>query len=176
MIPFQEEPISMKTVDYIKMGLETSRSLITGLLDDMKDAPLTAPTSKGGNHPLWILGHLTFSEANIIYCYVEGKPNPLESWQETFAGGSDPVADPQAYPSWDEVRAKWDEVTAHTMEVLATLSDDDLDRPSHNCPPERQDFFGTIGQCFLVATMHRTMHFGQVADARRMAGRPPLFV
>ena len=40
--------------------------LVLGLIDDMKDAPLQAPTSKGGNPPLWILGHWTYAESNIL--------------------------------------------------------------------------------------------------------------
>ncbi len=167
----------MKTVDYIKMSLETSGTMITGLLDDMRDAPLTQPTSNGGNHPLWILGHLTFSESNIIHTFVLGEQNPLESWAELFAGGgTEPVPDASIYPDWDEIRSKWDEVMENTLRVLESLSDDDLDKPSKNCPPEREAFFGTVGQCFAILTLHRVMHFGQVADARRVAGRKPLFV
>ena len=62
----------MKTVDFIKRGLETSKALTLGLIDDMKDAPLTQPTVNGGNHPLWILGHLAYSEANIVNHVILG--------------------------------------------------------------------------------------------------------
>lgn len=165
----------MKTIDYIKMSLETSKMLTLGLLDDMKDAPLTQPTVNGGNHPLWILGHWTYSEANIINHIILGDENPLIEWKEIFGGGGDdPVTDASHYPSWDELRQKFDEIRAQTMRVVDSFNDEDLDKPSKNCPPDREAFFGTIGKCLLVAALHPVMHRGQVADSRRALGRPVL--
>ena len=164
----------MNTIEFIKMGLEVSKNLTLGLIDDMKDAPLTQPTSNGGNHPLWILGHLAYSEANVVHHIISGNENPLIGWKDIFGGGSEPVADANHYPSFDELRQKFEEVRAHTLKVLSTLSADDLDAPSKNCPPEREGFFGTVGQCFAVLILHPAMHRGQVADARRMVSREPL--
>ena len=165
----------MKTIDYIKMGIETSNNMTLGLIDDMKDAPLTQPTSNGGNHPLWILGHLAYSEANIVNHLILGNENPLIGWKEMFGSSREPVTDADQYLPWDEVREKFDEVRAQTASFLDGLSEDDLDQQSKNCPPGRENFMGTIGKCLLILTLHPTMHRGQVADARRMAGRKPLF-
>ncbi|QDT41929.1 DinB superfamily protein [Gimesia alba] len=165
----------MNTLDFIKMGLEASRNLTLGLLDDMQDAPLTQPTSKGGNHPLWILGHLTYSEANLVNHVILGNENPLIDWKEMFGSEREPVIDANSYLPWDQVRQTFDEVRAQTMQVLDGFSDDDLDLPSKNCPPGREQFLGTVAGCLLVLMLHPTMHRGQVADARRMADRKPLF-
>ncbi len=165
----------MKTIDFIRMGLETSKNFALALIDDMSDAPLTQPTSKGGNHPLWILGHLTYAEANIINHIILGNENPLIGWKEMFGSSSEPTAEAGRYLGWDEVRSKFDEARVNTLSLLDGLSDDDLDQPSKNCPPGREQFIGTVGACFLVLTLHPMMHHGQVADARRMAGRKLLF-
>ncbi|MFV2068987.1 MAG: DinB family protein [Pirellulales bacterium] len=165
----------MKTIDYIRTGLETSKNFTLALIDDMKDAPLIQPTSKGGNHPLWILGHWTYAESNIVNHIILGKENPLIEWKEMFGSSHEPVAEADRYLPWDEVRQKFDEVRAQTMSVLEGLSDGGLDQPSKNCPPGRERFLGTVGGCFLMLTLHPVMHHGQVADARRMAGRKPLF-
>lgn len=165
----------MKTTDYIRMTLETSKRLTLGLIDDMKDAPLTEPTANGGNHPLWILGHLVCSEANIISHMLQGNENPLAQWQDLFGRGSKPVQDASIYPSIDELMLKFEEVRAHTLSVLDGMTDDDLDQPSKNIPPGRENVFGTVGQCFLMASIHPLMHYGQVADARRSLGRQPAF-
>ena len=141
----------------------------------MTTAPLTQPTSKGGNHPLWILGHLTYSEANVVSHIIEGEENPLIGWKEMFGSSREPVADADKYLPWDEVRQEFDKVRARTLDLLEGLSDDDLDQPSKNCPPGREQTMGTVGACFLVLTLHPVMHRGQVADSRRMAGRKPLF-
>jgi len=164
----------MKTIDYIRIGLDTSKALTLGLLDDMKDAPLTPPTVNGGNHPLWILGHLTYSESNIVNHMILGNENPLVKWKETFGQGGDPATEASQYPLWDEVRQKFNEVRKQTLQVLAGMTEEDLDLPSKNCPPGREAFLGTIGQCFLVLTLHPAMHRGQVADSRRALGRAPL--
>jgi len=165
----------MKTTDFIKMSLGTSKAFTLGLIDDMKDAPLTQPTAKGGNHPTWILGHLAYAEANIVNHMILGNENPLIEWKEMFGGGSEPVAEAGHYPSLDELMKKFEEVRTQTLSVLEGLSDDDLDQPSKNCPPERMDFFGTVGKCFMMASLHPTLHYGQVADARRTLGRKPAF-
>ncbi len=164
----------MKTIDYIRMSLETSKAFTFGLLDDMKDSPLTQPTATGGNHPLWILGHLTYAEANIVNHIILGNENPLIGWKEMFGSGIEPTTEASDYLPWDEVRQKFDEVRTQTMSVLNGLSEDDLDAPSKNCPPEREAFFGKVGQCFLVLTLHPMMHYGQIADSRRVLGRKPL--
>lgn len=165
----------MKIKDFIKAGLDASANLTLALIDDMKDAPLTQPTSKGGNHPLWILGHLAYAEANIVSHIIGGEENPLIGWKEMFGSSREPVADADKYLPWAEVRQKFDEVRARTLNLLEGLSEDDLDQPSKNCPPGREQMMGTIGACFLVLTLHPVMHRGQVADSRRMAGRKPLF-
>jgi len=165
----------MTTIDFIRTGLEASKGLTLALIDDMKDAPLTQPTSKGGNHTLWVLGHIAYSEANIVSHIIGGDENPLIGWKEMFGGGSEPTANASDYLPWDEVRQKYDEVRERTMRFVEGLSDDDLATPSKNCPPDREQFFGTVGACLLVLILHPVMHRGQVADARRMASRDPVF-
>lgn len=163
----------MNAIQFVRMSLEMSRGWIMGLAEDMRDAPLTAPTTNGGNHPLWSVGHLTYSEASLVNGLIQGEPNPLAEWKDIFAEKSLPTADADKYPSMDEVLAKFAEVRANTMQVLDSLTDEDLDRPSH-APEEMKDFFGTVGQCLAAIPIHFGFHGGQIADARRSAGKPPL--
>jgi uncharacterized damage-inducible protein DinB len=89
--------------------------------------------------------------------------------------GTQPVAEAARYPSFDRVAQTFQEVRASTLKVLDSLTDADLDQPSKACPPQLQPYCGTVGQCFLLVGFHSMFHRGQVADARRMAGRKPLF-
>jgi uncharacterized damage-inducible protein DinB len=164
----------MKTVEFIRNGLERSERATMALLDDMKDQPLTFPTPKGGNHPLWVLGHLAYSEGDIIQQTMLGRPNPLAHWKDLFRMGTEPSAEASRYPNYEEVKQAFQRVRAETMKVLETLTDADLDQPSKSCPPEFREFLGTYAQCFLIAILHPMTHRGQVADARRAAGRKPL--
>ena len=163
----------MKTNEFISSSLEMSQGWVLGLIDDMKDAPLTAPTPNGGNHPLWVLGHLTYSEGQLIGEYVLGEQNPVAEWKEVFGQGSEAVADASRYPAIDEVQAKFQQIRAGTLKALESLSDEDLDKPS-KATGEAANYFDTIGKCFVAVSVHFGFHGGQVADARRAAGRPPL--
>lgn len=164
----------MKTTDYVKSALEMTRNMTMELIVDMKDAALTAPTPRGGNHPLWILGHLAYSEANIVNEFIVGEPNPLADWKDVFGSGSEPVADAGHYPPFDDVLARFEQVRERTLTLLNGLSDEDLDKPAKGCPPDHKESFGTVGQCFNILALHPAMHYGQVADARRAAGRKPM--
>ena len=164
----------MKAVEFIRQGLEGSARAALLMIDDMKDAPLTFPTPKGGNHPLWVLGHIAVVEGQVIQTIMLGRPNPVAHWNELFGMKSEPTADASRYPPLEEIREKFLELRADTMKTLDSLSDEDLDQPSKGCPPEMKEFLGTYAPCFLVLIFNTMTHRGQVADARRAAGRKPL--
>ena len=81
----------MNGIAVIKAGLEQSRQWLLALMGDMQDAPTTAPTPNGGNHPLWVIGHLVHSEAGLINGFAFGKENPLARWDGLFGMGSEPM-------------------------------------------------------------------------------------
>jgi uncharacterized damage-inducible protein DinB len=164
----------MKAVDFVRASLNSSAGAILPLIEDMKDIPLTFPTPKGGNHPLWVLGHLAWAEGTVIHQFMLGRPNPVADWKGLFAMGSEASADASRYPSFDEVHKAFQDLRAQTLKEVDTLSDDDLDQPSKNCPPEFKEFLGTYAHCLRAIILNTMHHRGQVADARRAAGRKPL--
>jgi len=164
----------MKATDVIKIALEQSKGYATSLLADMKNECTTMPTPRGGNHPLWVMGHLALAEASMLSKFVTGGENPLAKWKELFGGGTEPVADAKKYPSWDEVVGAFERARSATFKALDGLSDADLDR-STNAPENMKSFFGTVGQVFTMISIHVAFHAGQVADARRAAGKKPVF-
>ena len=164
----------MKATEFIHTMLSMSADQALALIDDMADAPLTFPTADGGNHPLWVLGHLTVVEARVVHEFMRGGTSPFAHWIGLFGRGTRPVADAAAYPPFAEVRRAFDQVRAETLAALGALTDADLDRPSRACPPGFETFVGTVSLCFSRIGTHCAYHAGQVADARRMAGRGPL--
>jgi hypothetical protein len=164
----------MKAVDFVRTSLEASARATLALIEDLKDHPLTFPTPKGGNHPLWVLGHLAWAEGFVIQQVMLGRSNPVAEWRGLFGMGSEATAEAARYPSFEELHKTFLGLRATTLEVLASLSDDDLDQPSKGCPPEMQPMVGTYGQCFRAVMFNTMHHRGQVADARRAAGRKPL--
>lgn len=162
----------MNAVDYAKMSLEMSNNWISGLAADAKDIPLTAPTPNGGNHPLWCVGHLAYSAANLL-SMATGQPNALSDWEGTFKNGTTPSGNANDYPSYEEVMKKYEETHSAVMAFVGGLADEDLDKPSH-AEGEMKEWFGTVGQCLAAIPVHLGFHGGQIADARRAAGREPL--
>jgi len=164
----------MNATDLIRFQIHVSKEMTAGLLANMLDAPMTFPTAQGGNHPTWVAGHLGYSESNLIHHVLFGETNPLIEWKSIFGGGSEPTAKADDYPPLSDLLAKWDEVRAHTLQVLDSLSDADLDKPSASPPEGREEFLGTFGKVFSIVSLHSMMHRGQVADARRAMGRERL--
>ena len=162
----------MKTTDYIRMALENGRGWALGLINDMKDSPLTQPTPNGGNHPLWVLGHIVRAESDLLDGFILGKPNRFPEL-ENCGMGHTPSLNAADYPSMDELLAKFEEIRSATIAHLDTLSDEDLDRKSH-APEEFGPSFATVAACFAAMAGHMAFHSGQVADARKAAGRAPL--
>ncbi len=163
----------MKATDYVKLSLDMSKSWAMGLINDMRDAPMTQPTPNGGNHPIWVLGHIVCTESDLLDGFVIGQPSRFAEMRELFAMGTEPLTDATQYPSLEELAEKFEEIRAATLAYLESLSDDDLDKRSH-APEKFGPQFATIGSCYAAMASHVGFHAGQVADARRAAGRGPL--
>jgi len=164
----------MKAIDAIKTALEASDKSVMMLLDDMKDAPMTCPTPRGGNHPLWVAGHIAFVEANVPHILL-GEPNPLAHWAPMFSAGSEPATDPAAYPPYEQIIKAYRDARGRNLKLLDEVGEAGLDRPTKAPPRGLEQVLGTFGNTFLIIGMHHMNHRGQLADARRAAGRKPIF-
>lgn len=146
---------------------------LVNLVSDLREAPLTQPTSAGGNHPLWILGHLAVVEGSLHEALL-GEANPVESWKPLFGMGTEPRTDASLYPSFDEVLSKVRELRQETLRLLERYGDEGLDSPPHTVPPGFEEVMPTRGHAFQLIALHQMVHYGQIADARRVAGLKPL--
>lgn len=175
----------MRAIDIIRAALQMTDESTAALAADMRNAPLTRPIQQGGrtsgNHPLWILGHLAFIEGSIRPILFGpgsangGGANPVAHWRHLFATGSQPSDDAELYPSFDEVLATLRALRRQTLAILDEIGDNGLDRVPAAPPPELADAMTTFGQTLMLLALHQMVHYGQIADARRVAGlRPPM--
>jgi uncharacterized damage-inducible protein DinB len=164
----------MKAIDIIRNALQLADQSTLSLIEDMRDAPLTQPTSRGGNHPLWVLGHITLTEGNIPQVIL-GEPNPVAHWAPLFAPGTEPKADASAYPPFEEILRTYRDLRSRNLRLLEQLGEEGLDRKTAAPPKGMEHVLGTVGAAFLVIAMHQMNHRGQIADCRRAAGRKPVF-
>ena len=74
----------MNTIDHIKMSLENSKNWAMGLISDMNDNPLVQPTPNGGNHPLWVLGHVSRAESDLLLLCINKKDGSV-LWKAQLA-------------------------------------------------------------------------------------------
>lgn len=156
----------MQTKEAIHFALAVSNGAVLSAIDEMSGAPTTFPTPNGGCHPLWVLGHLTLVEG-MIPAVLFGENNPVAEWQPLFGENSEPVADAAAYPSFAEVYEKYRLLRERNLELLDSLSEADLDKPTMAPPKGREREFATYGSSFLVLALHQTMHRSHVTDAKR---------
>ena len=118
----------MKAIDAIRTILKFS-DMGMKYLGEMSDAPLLRPGPWGGNHAMWIAGHLTVVEGRLQKM-LRGTPNPVEGWKPLFDWGSEPVDDPAAYPPYDEVLRKFKELRGQTHRFLDEVGEKGLDLPT----------------------------------------------
>jgi DinB superfamily len=162
----------MKTIDLIRGAMQMADKVTGRLADDMRDAPLMRPTSGGGNHPLWLLGHLAVVEGAIPQIAF-GEPNPVGQWEKLFGQGTTPSDDAAAYPPYEEVLGTYRDLRRKNVARLEELGEAGLDAAPVAVPPGFEDEMRTVGQTYLTIAMHQMIHYGQLADARRAAGRQP---
>lgn len=163
----------MRALELIRWAMQMTDAGTAALVEEMRSAPLTQPTSRGGNHPLWIMGHLAFIEGGLRHVLL-GEKNPVEHWAPLFAPGTEPKPDAGFYPPFDEVLRTYRELRARNLKLLDEIGDDGLDAAPTRVPPGFEDAMRTVGQAFLLVTLHNMVHYGQIADARRVAGLKPL--
>jgi hypothetical protein len=136
----------MKAIDAIRDALSSGDHNIRHI-EDMRDSPVTVPGPQGGNHPLWILGHLTIAEGRLRQI-VLGEAHPVQHWKPLFDWGSEPISDVDAYPPFDEVLQTYRELRARNLQLLDEIGEAGLDRPTKAPPPGLEQAFRTIGQRF----------------------------
>ena len=164
----------MTAIETIRWVLRQTNEWVSGAAEDLRDVPLVQPTPRGGNHPLWVMGHLAVVEGTVRQILF-GEPNPLEHWKPLFWQGTTPTTDAGAYPPYDEVLATYRDLQVRNLARLDAIREGDLDRTPAAAPPGLEEEMDTMGHTLLGLALHQMSHVGQLADARRAAGKAPRF-
>ena len=80
------------------------------------------------------------------------------------------------YPPFDQVLARCREARESTLALVDSLSEEALDQVSANVPAGFEDTFGTYRLCLQYVADHWYMHRGNLADARRAAGKERMWL
>lgn len=163
----------MQAITAIRIALKFS-DMGMKHLESMSEAPLLRPGPWGGNHAMWIAGHLTVVEGRL-HQMIHGTANPVHHWKPLFDWGSEPVDDPAAYPPYNEVLQKFKELRQQTHAFLDQFGEQGLDQPTKSQPPGFTGF-ETVGQAMIIIACHATGHLGGLTVNRAAAGKQKLFV
>jgi hypothetical protein len=164
----------MKSGDLIRYALTMTEGNVDRLIADMRDKPMTQPSSAARNHPMWVMGHLAVVEGAFFH-FITGEPHPLAEWEPLFGMGTEPTSDASAYPPFEVVVTKYHELRKRNLQLLDRTGEAGLDQKPASAPPGFEKEMQTVGQSLLILALHQMSHHGQLSDARRAAGVQRLF-
>lgn len=156
-----------KQVLYGKMLLSAMEATTTAA-EKIPEAKRMKQTQEGKAHPLWFIGHLANTNNLILQRWCcDGESLLSSDYRKMFApesmGGNPIVADPGAYPSWDEVVAAYVKVNETSAAGLAALSPEELVGQLRGGAPEAMhERMGNVEKCILGMISHEAYHRGQM--------------
>ena len=162
----------METIQRLIVSLEGARNFTEGLLADFKTPEQwTHQLFPGANHPLWIVGHLSYVDNS--YLRRVGSPSAVRkpAYSDLFAKGVKVSGNPGDYPPPEEVLEFARDRRKFLLEDIAGRSEADLAQPlPEGFPPFLPDY----GQLYAFLAWHEGMHAGQITVIRRSLGHAPM--
>lgn len=164
--------MAVKLIETGLNALNFARKATLGFFEDIPDSKICYQPIAGGNHALWILGHLACTDEFFLN-KIGGKPfNRFESWSGKFFMGSKPSANVSDYPPVSEVKKVLDENRNRFLDWAGSMTEADaltaLPEDFKNFAPDRATMLSTIA-------WHEGMHTGQLSMIRKALGLAPKF-
>ena len=168
----------MRAQDVLADTVLASRDLLLRYLTGFTDENRARQAMNLPNHLIWILGHLAFT-LNRAAEFLDGKPVPASDFFEndTTADrttsycaaeiriGSEPVADPDAYPSLERGRAIFEAGCMRLAEAVRRTDESALAREV-DWGTQRIRLWALVQRVIF----HNGMHAGEIVDLRRALG------
>ncbi len=153
-------------------ALAMSRKTAFEILEDIPEDKYCHQLVEGGNHALWIMGHLAHADDFFLTTFKPRETKLSQSWHDLFGMGSKPVADKTAYPSMTEIK---DMMATHGEELanwFGSMTDDQL---QSELPEDWRTFAPSFAALMSKIAWHDGLHTGQLTMIRRNLGIAPKF-
>ena len=160
------------TMETVIHSLDYSLNFLADLIADVGADDLTHQPVGHTNHPAWTIGHLTYI-FDLIGSVIGIESSLQPEWKRLFGSGSQPINDPEIYPSIDESRAFLRDRVDRLIDKLRTTNDADFDQEF----PDKDYLavFPTVRHALTqVLVGHTAFHVGQVAAWRKAMGLPSI--
>lgn len=162
-------------VDLALKHLESARSYMRGLLQDLTPDEWFWTPQPPISHIAWQVGHLAVAEYGLMLFRQRGRQEvdgELMSggFRKLFMKGTTASADRANHPGPDEIVAVLDRVHQQVLLELPGFADAELDQPID--PPHT--VVSTRYGSMLFAGDHEMLHAGQIGMLRRLMGKAPV--
>ena len=152
-------------------ALNFARQTTLGLLEGVPQDKLTHQPCVGGNHALWIVGHLGYTDLMFLTRVGNKSIESSEGWIKLFGMGSVPKPDASAYPALGKLK----EALADNRETLlawfASMSAEELAKPLSD---DFKSFASNHGMLMTSLAFHEGLHAGQLTVVRKSLGIAPM--
>ena len=163
----------MNSREAIKISIDTAQMCCKMYLDDLTDEDLLLRPHTDCNHINWQVGHLIWSDYNMVNAVAPGKiPELPDGFADKYSKETVRCDDASAFCSKAELLNLASEQLAVVLDLLAGMSDEDLDAET---PEPLNSYAPTAGAVFSMLGSHWMMHSGQWVVVRRQLGRPAIF-
>ena len=147
-----------------------ARRMTDQLLEDIPEDKLLHQPVEGGNHALWVMGHLASADDMFAGLYDGGQTKLPESYKKLFGMGSTPTNDAAAYPPVAEVRQHYAAARQRLLDAARAADDSVLNSP---LPDDFGDFAPDKLGLLISLPWHEGLHAGQITMVRKSLGIGP---
>ncbi len=131
-------------------------------------------TGKSRSTIHWLVGHLTWSMDRVGRGPFGLPPELPAEYDALFGMGATPDPKAEGYPALEKLMREFDACVEGLAENIATLRDEDLERPLPDNSPANVRF-PTLGALLHGMVFHAGYHLGQVSMLRCAQGLPSGF-
>lgn len=156
--------------DIFDAGVATlafARKATLGMAEGIPEDKLCSPPMKGGNHAIWELGHIAWTDHYFMDVLGGKKPKTGESWAKLFGMGSTPSLNKNDYPPLTEIH---EVLSAGREELISWFRSMSAEKLAAPLPADYEDFAPNhVGLMFSLA-WHEGFHAGQLSVIRKDLG------
>lgn len=153
-------------------ALGFARQVTLGLLEGIPEDKLFHQLTPGGNHAVWVTGHLTVTDDVFLTDVARREAKCSEAWHKLFGIGSGPTDNPDDYPPTPELRQHLDLRREELIGWFRSLDAATLAAP---LPEALETVAKTYGASISTLAVHEGLHAGQLTMIRRSLGMGPKF-
>ena len=154
-------------------SLEFSRFMFSRLLDATPEDHWFHIPIADGNHAAWLAGHVAWEDDDCLKQLQPERGSRLPpSWHATFATGTQPVGDGEAYPPIDELRAQL-KTLRDELNQFFQAEPDEIEAP---IPKGLHGFAKDRAALMHAIACHEMIHVGHLTVVRKSLQLGPVFM